>query len=756
MGPFWRRRWYTWRWRSNFSTAGEEGVRYVGADTLHPRVLRTITLGELSFSLQGKSELGRPPALLVKELLPSLARLEYEIREEGLHLWGRVRVLCLYVGTDNGVHSREVELVFDRVFPGDDFARHPVLELEPRLAVSHFALEVYPGRGFGTGVLWELAITVRVRAQEILPSAALLLSPGSAQEAVTAEAEKVIGTRTLKFMHEHRLELAYASNRIVEVKTGVKELAGRPVKGQILLEGTLAQEVFYVGPDGVLHHQEEAIPLAGNAAMPGVEEGMKLQLSPRVTGVKYRLGGERGRLLEEKVFLEVEVKVTSRARVRVLTGAEEPGPALEREIIYLERVVATGKGQEVLENVLPLRRPAREVVRAEGTVLEVGSRVLPGKVLLQGVIREDIYPVGEDGLEYHQEQELTFSSHLELAGVAPGMEVRVTPVVDNIYPRLEPGGQTLKQRLFLTLMVTVLEGGFLPVVTGVQGSGWETKWELLEVERLVGEATGKVLEEAETELLRYARRVSQIEARAGNITWELIAGKVLVAGEIREQIYYVTREMTEYHQQCSLPFSHYLEVPGARPGMGARVEAVVEYLQHTLNPDGDILSQKIMLQLSVSVSEGVQRRVVTELVPRQEQEVLPLLAEEECTIILENWLDIPRPPVRHVLEWQARLQGVKYRAGRGVVTITGTVVQQVYFVAADNRLHYYREDTPFTQAVELPEAAGGARVQGGARIRETTGELFLLPGRDTGRRLRLRHCLEVNLRLAGEDDIVPG
>jgi hypothetical protein len=731
-------------------------VKVVGGEAGFPKVLRVVTLTELAFTLQGKCVLKRPRPLLLKEVIPSLESLAYQLQDQDLWLTGQLKLLCLYVGVDQGVHSREFNLRFARIFPRQDFDAYLPLELKSRLNVLNFGLESVAGQRNEAGIFAEIAVNVEVKGKEVVP-AALCLPGGSGQERVLVEGERVIGAKTLRFMHEHRCKLFYVAKRVGELKTQVLQLQARPVKGQVLLEGVLWQEVFYVGADDVLHHQEEKIPFQYTAVLAGAAEGMNLQLKPRVTGVKYSIEGEHGDTIAEKIFLEVAIKVTGRGRVSVVVGTEQPVPALERELLYLQKIVAEGREQVVVESSINLKFPGRELGSVEATVEEIHCEILPGKVLLQGIMHEDIYIIGEEGIEYHQEQQLSFSAHLELAGVYPGMEIKAKGIVDNIYPCLHGNGLKLEQKILVTVAVTVMEGDFLPVVVAVKAPGWEADSELLEVELLVAEVSGKVLVETETNLVRYARKIGQIEAEVINVTWEVLEDKLLVAGEIRERIFYITRELVEYHQQYVHAFTHFFEVPGARLGMRVRVvEAVVEYLQHTLNPDGDLVNQQIMLKLRAQVSEGVQREVITDLKPLYLKEALFLLKEEKCTIMLEKWLELSRPFPKQIIECKAHLQDVQYKCQQNQVEVSGTIVQELYYVGINNRLLYYREDIPFAQGLDLGMADPEVILEGDAKLCCKGKEQMLLPGGKLENRIKLEYCLQCTLRFMGQYNVIPG
>ena len=295
--------------------------------------------------------------------------------------------------------------------------------------------------------------------------------------------------------------------------------------------------------------------------------------------------------LQQKVVLELFVKVTETRQLNVLAGT---GP-----LVRLDQVIGENTRQELVESQFTLGMAAVKVTEIRAAIRDVTTDVIEDKVIIQGVLHKQIFFVGEDNVERHQAEEVEFSTFVDIPGAAPGMDVEVVPTVEFVdFELLSP--TLLLEKVVVEFFVKVTQGIQINVALGPGA--------LLKVEEVIGENTAQILAESTITLNRPAIKIREIVARVVDVTTEVIEDKVIVQGTIHKQIFFIGEENVEFHQAEDVPFSTFVEILGARPGMNVHVEPVIETIIFELLSATSLL-QKVVVELFVKVTETIQLQV---------------------------------------------------------------------------------------------------------------------------------------------------
>ena len=247
-------------------------------------------------------------------------------------------------------------------------------------------------------------------------------------------------------------------------------------------------------------------------------------------------------------------------------------------LVRAEVVVGENTRQVLVESTVTLNQPAVKSRNITATVGDLSTEVIAGKVVIQGVVRKQIFFVGEDNVVHHQSEDLSFSTFVEIFGAEPGLNVEVEPSIAHIG--------------FVLLNPTVLAG------TGP----------LVRLDQVIGENTRQELIESQVTLGTPAVKVTEIRAAIQNVTTDVIEDKVIVQGVIHKQIFFVGEDNVERHQAEDVEFSTFVDIPGAAPGMDVEVVPTVEFVDfELLSPT--LLLEKVVVELFVKVTQGIQINV---------------------------------------------------------------------------------------------------------------------------------------------------
>ena len=146
----------------------------------------------------------------------------------------------------------------------------------------------------------------------------------------------------------------------------------------------------------------------------------------------------------------------------------------------------------------------------------------------------------------------------------------------------------------------------------------EVKKEELRLEEVVGKWTSQlVISHTVTipEEKPPARAIIDFVARPRINKVTVLPGKVVVDGIIDFTIIYEATEVTQtvhvFHAE--VPFSQFVEIPGAEPGMTANVNVVVEHAVFSLTADGRDVTIRAVAALKVKLTQSIVIEVVTDV-----------------------------------------------------------------------------------------------------------------------------------------------
>jgi hypothetical protein len=235
------------------------------------------------------------------------------------------------------------------------------------------------------------------------------------------KAECVVGEATKGVTVENVVELCKKAKKIREIQVFLDEVQAEATTDQVLFQGTIVKNLFFITEEDIEFFQEERVPFSGVVEIPGAEPGDNVALTAQILRVDKFLANSRE--LRQRIALSIFVKVTRTCQLNV---AQDPnGP-----LVNAMQIIATNARQILVENVADLNRPARKVHEIQARVEDLMVEVIPNKVVIQGALHKQIFFVSDDDIIRHQQEEVPFTTFVDLPGITPDDEVVITPVVE--------------------------------------------------------------------------------------------------------------------------------------------------------------------------------------------------------------------------------------------------------------------------------------------------------------------------------------
>lgn len=361
--------------------------------------------------------------------------------------------------------------------------------------------------------------------------------------------------------------------------------------------------------------------------------------------------------------------------------------------LKVEKVVGHGSKQVLLEETQTIA--GIKIVEIIPSLTNIRSVVKDGKVIIQGTVHKQIFYIGTDGLEHHLAEDMDFSELIDIEPLNPmypvreGMNQQDFSIIENNVFEFDPDTGALTQKIILRLCVKVTETEQIQVATCPDGM-------LIKARVVVGENTKQKFIEESTVI--DAIKVIEIVPRISQIRHTVKNGKVLVQGVVHKQIFYVGTDDLVHHLSEDIAFSDLVVVEGACEGMHSQDHSFVDNLVFEFDPATGTLIQKIILALSVKVTE-------TCAVPVRIDECGTLITADQiigfgCAQKLIEETNVL--PAVKIVDIDARISEIGSIVKNGKVIVQGVVHKQIFFVGTDDLVHHVSEDLPFSEMIEVP------------------------------------------------------
>jgi LysM repeat protein len=391
------------------------------------------------------------------------------------------------------------------------------------------------------------------------------------------------------------------------------------------------------------------------------------------------------------------------------------------------RQQAVIRGQIEIPDVKP---DLDQVLSKEVTAKVKDSTVVPDKVIVSGVLSVQVmYVAFVPAQSVHTfEGDVPFTTFVDAPGAEPGGDVHVDIRVEDV--SLTPSRKNPRKfdvNAVADVFVKVSEVEEMEILTETPSGNTALETKDITVEHMVGDKTTKqiivsdVFEEPDEK--PEVAKVLKAEATAEVTDTRLIDNKVIVDGEVRLQVLYTgfVPEQSVHDLHHTIPFSNFLDVPDARPGMNVKVSAEVESVD--VRPVVDpALSADVIVKLTAFVSEtrtledvptrlknetGYERRKL-----KLEQQIGT--AEKQVVLVSTQAVPEPKPLVTKVIESKVdQIKIVETKILDGKVVVRGTVEVKVVYVSdlPNQAVHALHRSLDFSTFVEIPDASPGMSVE---------------------------------------------
>ncbi|HHV71909.1 MAG TPA: SafA/ExsA family spore coat assembly protein [Clostridia bacterium] len=443
---------------------------------------------------------------------------------------------------------------------------------------------------------------------------------------------------------------------------------------------------------------------------------------------------------------------------------------VDYKLLRVDQVVNINSRQIQLNNSFLLPYPALEISNVIASLKDIKAEVVENKVLVEGKIHKQIYYVDEENLVRYAVEEFGFDSFVDVPGAAPGMEAKVEIRIEHldsdlVFARGQKLSKNVEQDLILELVAKVIRKVEVNVATAVEGlpDKCEVSKERIKVEAVIGEGSVQQQLENTFTLPKMATEICDLLADVRDLATKIIDDKVVLQGYIYKKVYYLGLDRTVHHCLEKVKFETFVDIPGAKPGMYADVNVIIEDIKHNFSiPAGENchnrVDQTITIKAFVKVLETRQLDVITNVtgpgvdLDSQVFSVDAVVGENTTQTQVSNYYVLPKMAVE-IFDAKAEFKKLETEIIKDKVLVEGIIEKQVYYVGADMIVHHTREEVKFDYFVDVPGALPGMDALVRPKIEDLDIDLKIPEGYEIGNRVDQTITLELFAKVTKEKQL---
>lgn len=400
---------------------------------------------------------------------------------------------------------------------------------------------------------------------------------------------------------------------------------------------------------------------------------------------------------------------------------------------------------------------AKKIESVDSEIRDITHKIIDDKIIVEATLHKQVYYVEcitGDVQEFTlPDEKVTEFVHIE--GARPGMEARVTVDIEfcdieAIKPQGHECFRQFQQTCILRIRARIVEMVEIDVITNVMGTGITPTFQTITIDNVIGRGcqqhtiSDSIFDLDDLPEGQRAYKIKNVDAEIRDTETKILPNKVIVKGVLHKQIFYVITPVGEVREiSVNVPFSVFVEVPGAREKANVTTDIRIEYVDAKI-VNGNKIKETVVLEVCATVSESLTINVVTAVAGAQVQtRTLRIQSSVGRNCRQVNIVaDIQLPELaRKVARVDSELRNLSAEVIPDKVIVKGTLHKQIFYVAASNdQLREFSVDEPFTEFVHVEGAQPGDTVDVTGRVEYVNVEAAEHP---PARRWRQTAVLEV-------------
>jgi nucleoid-associated protein YgaU len=402
---------------------------------------------------------------------------------------------------------------------------------------------------------------------------------------------------------------------------------------------------------------------------------------------------------------------------------------LVRDLIKIDQVIGEEITQAMVEGdvVVPDSKPdVDKVLSTNGWVVITDKEVVDNKVILEGIVNVKSLYISHEGEQplYHMEGSFGFTQQIELPDITNRMEADVQAEIEHVDSSIV-NGRKLYVKCVLNISGRVFERTQIDIIKDVKGiEDIQVLRDYMEMGDTIGENISRATVKQEFEIPADKPSIKEIlttDITIGERESRITENRIVLQGMLKMTTLYIGggEDNSINSVEYQMPFSHYIEIAGAMPGMKEKMKYLVEDHYSTVRENEEGQIRAIEYEAVVKIEGKVETVQPVELLtdaysPSTKLETDRLhmkfkkpLDHVTDDIIVKEEIDLSEdcPQINEICNVKAVPVLTDFGISGDQGVIEGVLCIEALYLTENHEdaLYVYKDEIPFRHTIQLPE-----------------------------------------------------
>ncbi|WP_069650504.1 DUF3794 and LysM peptidoglycan-binding domain-containing protein [Caloranaerobacter ferrireducens] len=399
---------------------------------------------------------------------------------------------------------------------------------------------------------------------------------------------------------------------------------------------------------------------------------------------------------------------------------------LIKDLLKIEETIGKEEVETLIEDEILLSEVEsgiKKILNIDGEIETLETKAVKDKVLINGIIKYNILYSADDENSSIQriEDSTNFQEEIIINGAEEEMNVDIKTNIEHIDCNLIDS-RRISVKTVLHFNTKVQSYSNIEVVKDIQGiEGLQTLKDYIRYNDVVGSNTSDTLVKEAFELsedMPSIEHILKLSVKGYEKEVRVVEDKVIVSGVVECSIIYYSEdeESRINHVKYEIPFTHFVDLPGAVKDMNSKVNieiSNVEYeIREDINDEKRVIDIEVFVKVNAKVFEQREKEVILDSystkkefkLVKKEVDVLENIAESTSKEVIKGVVNLPQDyeGIESICDLIAKPVLTDYRVVENKLIIEGLLEADVLYVGeSTGEIMSFKEEIPFKSYVDI-------------------------------------------------------
>ncbi|KPU27464.1 peptidoglycan-binding LysM [Caloranaerobacter sp. TR13] len=399
---------------------------------------------------------------------------------------------------------------------------------------------------------------------------------------------------------------------------------------------------------------------------------------------------------------------------------------LIKDLLKIEETIGREEVEALIEDEILLSEVEsgiKKILNIDGEIETLETKAVKDKVLINGIIKYNILYSADDENSSIQriEDSTNFQEEIIINGAEEEMNVDIKTNIEHIDCNLIDN-RKISVKAVLHFNTKVQSYSNIEVVKDIQGiEGLQTLKDYIRYNDIVGSNTSDTLVKEAFELsedMPSIEHILKLNVKGYEKEVRVVEDKVIVSGVVECLIIYYSEdeESRINHVKYEIPFTHFVDLPGAVKDMNSKVNIEISNVQYEIREDVNdekrVIDIEVFVKVSAKVFEQREKEVILDsystkrkfTLVKKEVDVLENIAESTSKEVVKGVVNLPQDyeGIESICDLIAKPVLTDYRVVENKLIIEGLLEADVLYVGeSTGEIMSFKEEIPFKSYVDI-------------------------------------------------------